>query len=95
MPVSTIARHEDLLARLVHDLRQPLSNIETSVYLLNLWTPPDDVRSRAQLHNIESQLVDAARMLAEASAALCCLHGQRARESGSMDRTKPVTAGVT
>lgn len=95
MPLSTVARHEDLLAKLVHDLRQPLGNIETSVYLLNLRTPPDDARVRAQLRAIGTQLADAARMLTEASAALGRLPGQRVAEAENMDLTKPVIAGVT
>jgi len=95
MPMSTIARHEDLLADLVHDLRQPLGNIETSVYFLNLVAPPDDARLHAQLHVIERQLGDAARMLTEASAVLRRMRAQRAETSASMDLTNPASAGVT
>ena len=93
--MSTTVRHEDLLAELVHDLRQPLGNIETSVYLLNLVTPPEDARLHAHLHVIECQLDDAARMLTEASAALRRLRAQRVEEGASMDLTNPASAGVT
>jgi signal transduction histidine kinase len=95
MPISTIAGHEDLLAALVHDLRQPLGNIETSVYLLNMVTPPGDARLHAQLHVIESQLGDAARMLTEASAALRRMRAQRVDAGAGMDLTNPASAGVT
>jgi len=95
MPLSPTARHEDLIANLVHDLRQPLGNIETSVYLLNLVTPPDNARVHAQLHAIECQLGDAARLLTEAAAALSRLRAQRVPEAESMDLTNPATAGVT
>ena len=99
MPLPTIARQETLLARLVHDLRQPLGNIETSVYLLNLLTAPEDQRVHAQLHAIECQLNDATRLLAEASAELGRLRAQRAPEPApeleSLDLTNPVTADVT
>ena len=43
MESSTIPRSEELLGNLIHDLRQPLSNIETGAYLLTLVTPPDYV----------------------------------------------------
>jgi signal transduction histidine kinase len=95
MIISTIARHEDLLAALVHDLRQPLGNIETSVFLLNLLTPPDDARLHAQLHIIECQLRDAARMLTEASTALRGMRAQRVDTVASVDLTNPASAGVT
>jgi len=95
MPLSPTSCHEDLIANLVHDLRQPLGNIETSVYLLNLVTAPDDERVHAQLHAIECQLGDAARLLTEAAAALSRLRAQRAAGGESMDLTNPATAGVT
>jgi len=95
MPLSTIARHEDLLINLIHDLRQPLGAIETSVYLLNLVTPPADARVHAQLHAIERQVSDATRVLAEATTALRRLQAQRADRVESLDLTNPVTADVT
>jgi hypothetical protein len=95
MPLPTIVRHEDLVATLVHDLRQPLGNIETGVYLLHLLTPPDDARLHAQLHAIECQLGDAARMLTEAAAALRCLRAQRVEAGAGTDLTNAASAGVT
>ena len=95
MPLSPTSCHEDLIANLVHDLRQPLGNIETSVYLLNLVTAPDDERVHAQLHAIECQLGDAARLLTEASTALHRMRAQRVEEVAHIDLTNPVTAGVT
>jgi len=95
MASPTIARHEDLLINLIHDLRQPLGAIETSVYLLNLVTPPADARVHAQLQAIECQLGDASRLLAEATAALRRLPAQRAERVESLDLTNPVTADVT
>jgi signal transduction histidine kinase len=95
MPLSTTIRHEDLVASLVHDLRQPLGNIETIVYLLNMVTPPDDRRVHAQLHAIEGQLRDATRLLTEASATLRRMRPQRVPEAENLDLTNPVTVAVT
>lgn len=95
MPLSTIARHEDLLTNLIHDLRQPLGTIETSVYLLNMVTPADDARVHDQLHAIECQLGDCSRLLSEATTALRRLQAQRSDRAESLDLTNPVTADVT
>ena len=95
MPLSTTTRQEDLVASLVHDLRQPLGNIETIVYLLNLLTPPDNRRIHAQLRAIECQLQDATRLLADAAAGVGRPRPQRVCETESLDRTNPVTVAVT
>lgn len=90
-----IPRSEELLGNLIHDLRQPLGNIETSAYLLNLVTPPDQTAAHAQLLAIERQVNQATCLLAEASAALAGLRAQRVEAIDSFDLTKPVTAAVT
>lgn len=97
MQSSTISPSEQLLANLIHDLRQPLGNIETSAYLLNLVTPPEQNAARAQLLAIERQVDRAARLLSEASAALVRLraHDVETAEAESFDLTKAVTAAVT
>jgi signal transduction histidine kinase len=95
MQSSTMPRSEELLGNLIHDLRQPLGNIETSAYLLNLVPPPDQTGAHAQLLAIERQVNQAARLLSEASAALVGLRAQRVDSSESFDLTKPVTAAVT
>ena len=95
MQSSTILRSEELLGNLIHDLRQPLGNIETSAYLLNLVTPPDQTAAHAQLLAIERQVNQATRLLAEASNALAGLLAQRLEGPESFDLTKPVIAAVT
>jgi hypothetical protein len=77
MQSSTIPRSEELLCNLIHDLRQPLGNIETSAYLLNLVTPPDPPEAHAQILAIERQVNQASGLLEEASAALAGLRAQR------------------
>jgi len=84
---------EELLARLVHDLRQPLSTIENSVYYTQLMLGPEQAREREQLRVIEQQVDHAALLLSEAAAELTRLRSQRAAET-SFSRTNAMTAGV-
>ena len=95
MQSSTISRPEEVLANLVHDLRQPLGNIETGVYLLTLVTQPEQTETHAQLRAIERQVNDASRLLSEAGSALDRLRAQREGAAGSFDLTNAVTSGVT
>ena len=76
MTLTELSPSEAILIDLVHDLRQPLGNIETSAYLLNLVTPPDQAGAHVQLLAIERQVSHAARLLSEASAALARLRAQ-------------------
>ena len=57
---------EDLVARLAHDLRQPLGTIETSVYCLNLSLGQEHTAAREQLRIVERQVGHAVRILNEA-----------------------------
>ncbi len=59
---------EEFLARLVHDLRQPLGTIETSAYCLNLLLGQEHTAAREQLRIIERQVAHAVRLLNEAAA---------------------------
>lgn len=65
---------EQLLKNLVHDLRQPLSNIETSVYFLSLHLRAADPQTREQIRTLEHQVERAAAILSETVAALNCHH---------------------
>lgn len=84
---------ELLLKNLVHDLRQPLSTIETSAYYLNLLLSEGTQRAQEQVRTIEHQVDRAAALLSEAVAELHRLQERPAVDSRSM--TKPVTAVVT
>lgn len=95
MQSPTASPSEQLLTNLIHDLRQPLGNIETSAYLLNLVTPPEQDGAHAQLLAIERQVDQAARLLSEASAALVRLRAHDVEDAESFDLTKAVTAAVT
>jgi signal transduction histidine kinase len=96
MPLFTASEPEELLARLVHDLRQPLGTIETSAYYMNLLLGQEQAPARQQLRIVERQVDLAARMLNEAAAELRHLRSQRADAAPqNRDATKPETAAVT
>ena len=61
---------EAALASLVHDLRQPLGNIEMSVWCLRTLAESADPRIREQIAIIERQIERAEEMLAVAAADL-------------------------
>ena len=68
MPSSAASDPEEFLARLVHDLRQPLGTIETSVFCINLLLRQEHAGVQEQLRIIERQVAHAARILNEAAA---------------------------
>ena len=73
----TLTEHspsEATLMELVHDLRQPLGNIETSTYCLNLLTDPAQVRVQEHLRAIERQVARAAALLSELTTEVRRLH---------------------
>jgi signal transduction histidine kinase len=70
MTLTESSPSEAILMDLVHDLRQPLSNIETSAYCLNLLTDPAHARAREHLRAIEQQVAHAAELLSQAIAQL-------------------------
>jgi len=85
---------ELLLKNLVHDLRQPLSTIETSVYYLNLLLREGQPRAQEQLRTIEHQVDMAASMLTQAVAEF---HRIQEESPAAKQRalTKEATAAVT
>ena len=78
---------ETALANLIHDLRQPLGNIETSMWCLSSLTAAADARVRDQLALIERQVEAAERMLAAAAAELSRSRIQRAEVAASREVT--------
>jgi signal transduction histidine kinase len=70
------------LEQLAHELRQPLSIIETSAYCLELIVPEGDAAAQAHLARIRSQVECASRIV------------NRIYEE-SRARTKSATAAVT
>jgi uncharacterized protein involved in exopolysaccharide biosynthesis len=95
MTSTNIPPAETILVDLVHDLRQELGNIETSVYCLGLLSDPVQIRARNYLRNIEQQVARAESRLSEAGAELNRLRAQRADTADILDRTKSTTSAVT
>ncbi|HXS96895.1 MAG TPA: hypothetical protein VN736_19985 [Candidatus Limnocylindrales bacterium] len=72
---------EDLLVKLIHELRQPLSTIENSAYYTQMLLPPEQARAHAQLRIMEQQAEGAASLLSAASAELARLRALRGQET--------------
>ncbi|MEO8594147.1 MAG: hypothetical protein ABI759_12575 [Candidatus Solibacter sp.] len=98
MPSYSPSTAETLLADLIHDLRQDLGNIETSVYCVNLAgdsTVRKQVRVQEYLRLIEQQVERAADRLTRASVELMHLRVQRPETAEVRDLTKSATSAVT
>jgi hypothetical protein len=95
MPSSKISPAETILIDLVHDLRQYLGNIETSVYCLGLLSDSAQTRTHGYLRTIEQQVARAERRLSEAGAELTRLRAQRAEAAEILALTKSTTSAVT
>ena len=85
----------EVLANLVHDLRQPLGTLEYSACYLELLlgNAPESVQE--QLRIIQQQLDAAARLLVDAVARMPQPGVQRTAAGESLDFTKAETAAVT
>lgn len=86
---------EEVLAVLVHDLRQPLSTLEYSVSYLQILLGDAPEAVRHQLQVIERQIDLAAGMISGAAASMSQPVTQRAAAGESRDLTKSATAAVT
>jgi hypothetical protein len=90
-----ISPAETILVDLVHDLRQYLGNIETSVYCLELQNESTHMRSRGYLRTIQQQLAHADSRLSDAGAALTRLRTQRRDGDEILALTNSATSAVT
>ena len=57
---------EDSLINLAHDLRQPLSAIESIAYYLELTIPPDQVQIRVYVSRLQELVMEASTTLSAA-----------------------------
>jgi len=94
MPTFSVTEFDELLASLIHDLRQPLNTIENSASYLRLLLGERGNAVEDQLRLIERQVDAAAHMLVEASARMRP-RPQCAGAVESLDLTKSQTAVVT
>ena len=89
---------DEILYSLVHDLRQPLGNLETGLFILDMVLDHPSGRVREQMRLMERQMVQAAQLLQHAGEELRALRAQRAMDggaAGSLPRTNSATAAVT
>jgi K+-sensing histidine kinase KdpD len=80
-----IRQGEELLHSLVHDLRQPLGNLETSLFYLDLVLDHLPARAREQMRLMERQVAQASQLLLRASEELRALRSQRLSDDGMSD----------
>lgn len=78
---------ETTLANLIHDLRQPLGNIENSTWCMSSLTSVADPRLREQIALIERQVQAAENLLNVAAAELSRTRVQRAEAAASLEIT--------
>ena len=85
----------DLIAELVHDLRQPLGNLEYSACCLQILLGESHAAVQQQLRVMQQQIDLATRLLSETAARLPNLGLQRVDAAESLDLTNSETAAVT
>jgi hypothetical protein len=89
---------DEILRSLIHDLRQPLGNLETGLFYLDMVVEHSSERVREQMTIMERQVVQAAQLLYRAGEELRALRSQCAIDDGaaeSLPFTKSATAAVT
>jgi len=87
---------DEILRSLVHDLRQPLSNLEASLFYLRIVLEHPSDRVREQMRLMERQVAQAEQLLARASQDLRLLQDQReGAATESLSRTNSATAALT
>ena len=79
---------EAALANLIHDLRQPLGNIETSMWCLSSLMGSADPKVREHVAIIERQVEAAEMLLASAAAELNRARVQRAEAAINLEMTR-------
>jgi signal transduction histidine kinase len=92
----TITRSDEILHSLVHDLRQPLGNLETSLFFLEMVLDHPSDRVREQMRIMARQVAQAAQLLERAGEELRVAPGHlETAGSDSLPFTKSATAVVT
>ena len=89
---------EEILRTLVHDLRQPLGNLETSLFYLDMVLDKSSDRVRGQMQLMERQIAQAMQMLHRASEELRSARAQRTESEGpaeSLPFTNSATAALS
>lgn len=96
----TLTSSDEILNSLVHDLRQPLGNLETSLFYLDLVLTHPSARVQEQMRTMERQVAQATQLVHRACEELRALRTHRLADDGaavpeSLPLTKSATAVVT
>lgn len=92
--MNSTTSYEEILHGLVHDLRQPLGNLETGLFYLDLILPHSSERVREQMAMMQHQMAQAANLLDRAAEELRA-RGDQTFGAASLARTNSASAGVT
>ena len=84
--------HEEIIHSLVHDLRQPLSNLETCIFWLDMVLEHPSGRVGEHLHTMENQIAQATRLLQGAVEQMRALRAQT--DGRPFEMAKAAAAGV-
>lgn len=95
MPSYKTSTVETIFIDLVHDLRQNLGNIETTLYCLGMLSHSGQPRIHAYLRTIEQQVARAESRLCQAGTELNRLRAQPAEVAEILDVTNSTTSAVT
>lgn len=68
-PAEAVNVRVDAFATVVHDLRQPLSSIETIAFYLSMVLPPGDAKIQEQLVRIRELVQESNEILSRAAGA--------------------------
>ena len=68
-PAESVNMRVDPFATVVHDLRQPLSSIETIAFYLSMVLPPGDLKVQAQLARIRELVQESNEILSRTAGA--------------------------
>jgi signal transduction histidine kinase len=66
----TQSRSEDILADFAHQLRQPLSTLETLAFYLDLIAKPEDAQVHEQLRRMHAEIAHTDQVLLDGLCAL-------------------------
>jgi hypothetical protein len=89
---------DEILHTLVHDLRQPLGNLETSLFYLDMVLDQPSDRIRDQMRLMERQIAQAMQLLHRAGEELRAARAQRVEAEGAVEHltfTKSASAALS
>jgi hypothetical protein len=83
---------DQIVANLLHDLRQPICNIGLGLFYLNILLGEPGGKLQEQLGALEKQTHRASQLIDQAAAEL---DRRQAQPAASLSPTKPATSSVT